>query len=148
MNTYSYIVLNMQISVHILNFCHRARIVKCWIVGVQSLSHVRLFCNLMDYSLPGSSVHEIFLGKNTGMGCHFLLQGIFLTQGLNLCLLHWQVDSLPLSFLETQNAGQIGPNCPPLKAKAILLPLTSMENAFFSYSLQCEITLVVLQFRS
>ena len=34
-------------------------------------------------------------GKNTGVGCHFLLQGIFLTQGLNqhlLCLLHWQVD--------------------------------------------------------
>ena len=32
-------------------------------------------------------------GKNTGMGCHTLLQGIFLTQGLNLpllCLLHWQ----------------------------------------------------------
>ena len=28
------------------------------------------------------------LGKNTGMGCHFLLQGIFLTQGLNLDLLH------------------------------------------------------------
>ena len=33
------------------------------------------------------------------MGCHALLQGIFLTQGENLsllCLLHWQVDSLPL----------------------------------------------------
>ena len=29
-----------------------------------------------------------FPGKNTGVGCHFLLQGIFLTQGLNLCLLH------------------------------------------------------------
>ena len=26
-----------------------------------------------------------FLGKNTGVCCHFLLQGIFLTQGLNLC---------------------------------------------------------------
>ena len=38
-----------------------------------------------------------FLGKNTGVGCHFLLQGIFLTQGLNPYLLHWQVDSLPLS---------------------------------------------------
>ena len=25
-------------------------------------------------------------GKNTGAGCHVLLQGIFLTQGLNLCL--------------------------------------------------------------
>ena len=28
------------------------------------------------------------LGKNTGVGCYFLLQGIFPTQGLNLCLLH------------------------------------------------------------
>ena len=27
----------------------------------------------------GSSVHAIFLGKNTGVGCHFLLQGIFPT---------------------------------------------------------------------
>ena len=32
-----------------------------------------------------------FSGKNTGVGCHFLLQGIFMTQGLKLrlpCLLH------------------------------------------------------------
>ena len=29
-----------------------------------------------------------FPGKNTGVGCHFLLQGIFPTQGLNLGLLH------------------------------------------------------------
>ena len=39
-----------------------------------------------------------FPGKNTGVGCHFLLQGIFLTQGSNphlLHLLYWQVDSLP-----------------------------------------------------
>ena len=38
-------------------------------------------------------------GKKTGVGCHFLLQGIFPTQGLNPCLLyllHWQEDSLPL----------------------------------------------------
>ena len=38
-------------------------------------------------------------GRNTGMGCHFLLQGIFMTQGSNphfLCPLHWQVGSLPL----------------------------------------------------
>ena len=31
------------------------------------------------------------------LGCHFLSQGIFLTQELNLHLLHWQTDSLPLS---------------------------------------------------
>ena len=29
--------------------------------------------------------------KNIGVGCHFLLQGIFPTQGLNLHLLHWQI---------------------------------------------------------
>ena len=32
-------------------------------------------------SLPGSSVHGDSPGKNTGLGCHFLLQGIFPTQG-------------------------------------------------------------------
>ena len=40
-----------------------------------------------------------FPGKNTGVGCHFLLQRIFLTQGLSpnlLRLLQWQADSLPL----------------------------------------------------
>ena len=44
-----------------------------------------------------------FPGKNTGVSCHFLHQGIFLTQGSNLCLshlLHWQVDYLPLHNLE------------------------------------------------
>ena len=38
-------------------------------------------------------------GKNIGVGCHALLQGIFLIQGSNphlLCLLHWQAGSLPL----------------------------------------------------
>ena len=45
-------------------------------------------CGPMDCSPPGSSVHEIFPGKNTGVVCHFLLQEIFLTQGSNLCLLH------------------------------------------------------------
>ena len=31
-----------------------------------------------------------FPGKNAGVGCHFFLQGIFLTQGLNPGLLHWR----------------------------------------------------------
>ena len=35
----------------------------------------------------GSSVHGIFPGKNTGVGCRFLLQELFPTQGLNLSLL-------------------------------------------------------------
>ena len=52
------------------------------------LYHARLLC---PWSFPG---------KNTGVGCHFLLEGVFHTQGSNphlLCLLHWQADSLPLS---------------------------------------------------
>ena len=52
----------------------------------------------MDYSPPGSSVHGDSPGKNTGVGCHAFLQGIFLIQGSNLCLLwllHWQAGSLP-----------------------------------------------------
>ena len=40
-----------------------------------------------------------FPGKNTGVGGHFLLQGIFLTQGSDLGLLHWQVASFPLCHL-------------------------------------------------
>ena len=60
----------------------------------------------MDCSPPGSSVHGIFLGMNTGVGCHSLLEGIFPTQGSNLhllSLLHWNTDSLPLSHLGSPN---------------------------------------------
>ena len=39
-------------------------------------------------TLPGSSVHEDSPDKNTGVGCHVLLQGIFSTQGSNPSLLH------------------------------------------------------------
>ena len=63
-------------------------------------------CDPVNCRMPGSSVHGIFLGKNFGVGCHFLLQGISPTQGSNphlLCFLHWQADSLPLSHLR----------CPP-----------------------------------
>ena len=59
------------------------------------LSHfgcVWLFDTPMDYSPPGP---ENFPSKNTEVGCHNLLQGIFLTQGSNLCLLHWHAGSLP-----------------------------------------------------
>ena len=44
-----------------------------------------------------------FPGKNTGVGSHSLLHGIFPTQGLNLCLLLWQAYSLPLSHQMGQN---------------------------------------------
>ena len=48
-----------------------------------------ILCDPMDCCPPDSSVHGIS-SKNTGAGCHFLLPGIFLTQGSNPHLLHWQ----------------------------------------------------------
>ena len=52
-----------------------------------------------------------FPGKNTRVGFHFLLQGIFLNQGLNLhlCLLPWQADSLPLSHQGSLSCGNNKP---------------------------------------
>ena len=66
----------------------------------QSIAQSRpTLCDPVDCSPPGSSVHGFFPGESTGVGCHFLLQGIFPTWGWNLRLfhlLHWQADSLPL----------------------------------------------------
>ena len=66
---------------------HYGSICKCTLSCLSCLT----LCHSMDFSLPGSSVHGDSPGKNTGVGCHALLQGIFLTQGSNpslLCLLH------------------------------------------------------------
>ena len=43
-------------------------------------------CLTLDYNPPWLLCPWDSPGKNTGVGCHALLQGIFLTQGLNLCL--------------------------------------------------------------
>ena len=65
---------------------------RCSIVSDSLLPHglypARLLC---PWDSPG---------KNTRVGCHALLQGNYLALGLNLCLLcllHWQVGSLPLA---------------------------------------------------
>ena len=61
-------------------------------VRAASLQSCPTLCDSMDCSPPGSSVHGDFPGKNTGVGCHALFQGILPTQGLNphlLRLLHW-----------------------------------------------------------
>ena len=54
-----------------------------------------ILCDPMDYSLPGSSCLWDFTGNNTGVGCHFLLQGIFPTQGSNPGLPHCRQMLLP-----------------------------------------------------
>ena len=52
-------------------------------------------CSSIDCSPPGSSVHGNSLGKNTGVGCHALLQGIFRTQEIEPRFSALQVNSLP-----------------------------------------------------
>ena len=60
----------------------------------------------MDCSPAGSSVHGDSPGKNTGVGCHFLLQRIFPAQGLNLYLLcyrwslyHWATNGVDMVMI-------------------------------------------------
>ena len=70
---------------------------------IERLSPVWL-CETSDCSPPASSVHGISQQKCWSRSpspgdLHFLLQGIFPTQGLNPCLLRWQADSWPLSHL-------------------------------------------------
>ena len=55
-------------------------------------------CEPMGCSPPGSSVHGDSPGKNTGVGCHALLQGIFPTQGLNPGLPHCRQILYHLSY--------------------------------------------------
>ena len=65
-------------------FSHSVMSVSLRPHGLQS---TRLLC-------PGN-----FPGKNTGVGGHFLFQGVFPAQGSNPRLFHWQTDSLPLSHV-------------------------------------------------
>ena len=70
---------------------------KCGCAHTQSRPTL---CDTMDCSPPGSSAHGDAPGRDTRVGCHFLLQRTFRTQGLNLsplCLLHREVGSLPLA---------------------------------------------------
>ena len=67
-------------------------------------------CNPMDSSPPGTSVYGIYPGKNTGVCCHSLLQGIFPTQRLNLGLLHCRQILYQLSHQASPQTRQSGTN--------------------------------------
>ena len=73
-------------------------------------------CEPMDCNLSCSSIHGILHGKNSGVGCHFLLQRIFLSQGSNPGLLHCRQVLCQLSYqgckyndpLNVEDRGKIG----------------------------------------
>ena len=61
-----------------------------WLGLLYLLSHVQLFCDPVDCSQPGSSVHGIPQARILGVGCHFLVQ------------LAW-----PTGFISIDNSGQM-----------------------------------------
>ena len=75
----------LPVALHLLSHL-RLRILLCCAV----LSHLVMPDSLRPHELspPGSFVHGDSPGKNTGVGCHGLLQGIFPTEGSNPGLLH------------------------------------------------------------
>ena len=67
-------------------------------------SEMKCSCSVVSDSLRPHGLYPTrlprpwdFPAKSTGVGCHFLLQGIFLTQGLNLGLSHCRQTLYPLS---------------------------------------------------
>ena len=79
--------------------CVHVCVCVCVCVRARQVDSHLILCKPTDCSPLGSSVHRVSLVENSGVGCHHLLQKIFPTQGLDphfLCLLHWQVGSLPL----------------------------------------------------
>ena len=100
---------------------------KCWCVLVSQSCLTP--CDPMDCSPPGSSIHGTlqarrlewlaisFLrgwnspGKKTGVACHFLLEGIFLTQGLNPGLPHCK---------QTLPSEPPGKPCPKIKLAGVV----------------------------
>ena len=68
------------------------------VVAVLVTQSCLTLCNPLDCSPPGSSVHGDSPVKNTGAGCHSLLQRIFPSQGSNLGLLHCNQILYHLSY--------------------------------------------------
>ena len=103
----------------------KKRVIRFHIV-VESLSQVWLFCYPKTEEPARLLCLWDFPGKNTGVGCNFLLPGIFLTLQLNSSLLHWQENS----FLPSH---QGSPRfCAMLKKKKMLQILAMMRIPFTS----------------
>ena len=103
-----WILSDFVVLVCISNVLKRLRISLCvYLLFIVEISQsCPTFCDPMDCTCQAPLSMEFsrllcpwnFPGKNTGEGCHSLSQGIFLTQGLNLCLLHCRQILYQLSY--------------------------------------------------
>ena len=106
-----------------LFFLNSKNIIMCFLVnsGSRFSELTGDMCVLSHFScvpLFETVAHQVPLcpwdspGKNTGVGCHAFLQGIFRIHGMGLCLLcllHWQEGSFPLVTTWKLHWGQAGP---------------------------------------
>ena len=108
-------------------------------------------CDPTDCSLPGFSIHGIFPGKSTVVGCRFLRQGIFPTQGSNPGLPHCKqmllpsepgksgrhllVPSLKISFSDPILHPWSGLGFPPLSSRSTLSLFTSKSQLLLHWAL-------------
>ena len=72
----------------LLKFLKMLSFNQCVTMRLCVVCHVWLFVTLRTVAQQSLCLLD-FSGKNTGVCCYFLLQGICLTQGSNLCLLHF-----------------------------------------------------------
>ena len=79
-------------------FCNILNWIICSVCAYSVAQSCSTLYEPIDYRPPALLSME-FSRQEYWRGCHFLLQGIFLTQGWNLSLLHWQADYLPLHHL-------------------------------------------------
>ena len=71
-----------------------------------SESEITQPCLTTPWTIASKLLHPWdFPGKSTGVGCHFLLQGTFQTQGSNLALLHCRQTLLHISHQESLRVG-------------------------------------------
>ena len=118
--------MNKNAYPYLIVFTHLKRIHKKLIKWItcracaKTLQSCLTLCDPMDCSLPGSSAHGDSPGMNTGVGCHFLLQGTFLTQGSNLGLLDCRQTLYQLSYKGSLKMKGIAPYS--RKSKPFLKP--------------------------
>ena len=103
-----------------------------------------MLCNPLDRHPPGSCSWD-FPGKNTGVGCHFLLQEIFSTRGSDshlLHLLHWEMDSLPLSYLGSPDFLQLPASLPCLIGIPLWILKSENNETLFKKEFRCQLRIL------
>ena len=89
---------SINTNLDILTLCTLILHIPPWPEGCKQVLVACSYLTLQPHGLQPARLlwPWAFPGKNTAVGCHFLLQGILLIQGLNPHLLLWQLGSLPL----------------------------------------------------